>query len=38
LSEREFLMAGLALYAGEGAKEDGDLIFTNIDPVMVRFF
>lgn len=37
LSEREFLVAGLALYAGEGAKRDGDLIFTNTDPMM-RFF
>jgi transcriptional regulator with XRE-family HTH domain len=38
LSDREFLVAGLALYAGEGAKRDGDLIFTNTDPVMMRFF
>jgi transcriptional regulator with XRE-family HTH domain len=38
LSEREFLVAGLALYAGEGAKRDADLIFTNTDPAMMRFF
>ena len=32
LTEREFLMLGLALYAGEGAKTDGDLRFANSDP------
>ncbi len=38
LSEREFLMAGIALYAGEGAKGDGYVKFANSDPRMVAFF
>jgi transcriptional regulator with XRE-family HTH domain len=38
LSEREFLMAGTALYAGEGAKRDGSVRFANSDPRMVAFF
>ena len=38
LSEREFLVAGVALYAGEGAKGDGRLRFVNSDPRMVMFF
>jgi hypothetical protein len=38
LSEREFLVAGVALYAGEGSKRDGALRFTNSDPRMVVFF
>lgn len=38
LSEREFLMAGLALYAGEGSKGDGKIVFANTDPALVRFF
>jgi len=38
LSEREFLMAGVALYAGEGAKRDGQVRFANSDPRMVAFF
>lgn len=38
LSDREFLVAGAALYAGEGAKRDGDLVFTNSDPRLVGFF
>jgi transcriptional regulator with XRE-family HTH domain len=38
LSEREFLIAGVALYAGEGAKRDGTLRFANSDPRMVFFF
>jgi Homeodomain-like domain-containing protein len=38
LSEREFLVAGVALYAGEGAKRDGRVRFTNSDPRMVVFF
>jgi len=32
LSEREFLVAGVALYAGEGAKGDGGVQFANSDP------
>lgn len=38
LSEREFLMAGIAIYAGEGAKRDGEVKLTNTDPRIVRFF
>jgi hypothetical protein len=38
LSEREFLVAGVALYAGEGAKRDGSVVFANSDPRMVAFF
>jgi hypothetical protein len=38
LSEREFLMAGVALYAGEGTKGDGSVHFANNDPRMVVFF
>jgi hypothetical protein len=38
LSEREFLMAGVALYAGEGSKRDGAVRFANSDPRMVVFF
>lgn len=35
LSDRDLLIAGTALYAGEGAKGDGALIFANSDPRMV---
>jgi hypothetical protein len=38
LSEREFLVAGAALYAGEGAKRDGAIRFANTDPRMMVFF
>jgi Helix-turn-helix domain len=38
LSEREFLVAGIALYAGEGSKRDGEVRFSNSDPRMVAFF
>jgi hypothetical protein len=38
LSEREFLVAGVALYAGEGSKGDGGLRFANSDPRMIVFF
>jgi transcriptional regulator with XRE-family HTH domain len=38
LSEREFLVAGTALYAAEGAKRDGSLRFANTDPRMILFF
>ncbi len=38
LSDREFLVAGAALYAGEGAKRDGEVRFTNTDERMVRLF
>jgi hypothetical protein len=38
LSEREFLIAGVALYAGEGSKGDGNVRFANSDPRMIVFF
>ncbi len=38
LTEREFLMAGAALYAGEGSKTDGSVKFTNSDPRMISTF
>lgn len=38
LSEREFLVAGAALYAGEGTKRDGHVGFANADPRMIRLF
>jgi transcriptional regulator with XRE-family HTH domain len=38
LSEREFLVAGAALYAGEGTKGDGAVGFANSDPRMMAFF
>ncbi|HYJ71182.1 MAG TPA: hypothetical protein VE265_01760 [Actinomycetota bacterium] len=38
LSEREFLVAGVALYAGEGAKRDGAVKFANTDPRMIAFY
>lgn len=38
LSDDAFFVAGVALYAGEGAKTDGLVKFSNSDPEMVRFF
>ena len=38
LTEREFLVAGLALYAGEGAKRDGSVRLTNTNPSLIRYF
>lgn len=38
LNEREFLMLGIALYAGEGGKTDGSVRFANSDPRMIRSF
>ena len=38
LSEREFLVAGAALYAGEGAKRDGMVVFTKSDPALMVTF
>ena len=38
LSEREFLVAGVALYAGEGSKTDGAVKFANSDPRMIFFY
>jgi hypothetical protein len=38
LSEKEFLAAGVALYAGEGSKTGGQVKFANTDPAMIAFF
>jgi hypothetical protein len=38
LTEREFLFAGAALYAGEGAKADKTVMFANSDPALIAFF
>lgn len=38
LSERDLLLVGTALYAGEGSKRDGAVHFANTDPRMVRLF
>lgn len=38
VSERDLLMFALALYAGEGSKRDGSVVFANSDPVLVLVF
>src|SRR5580765_5351183 len=38
LSDEAFFAAGVALYAGEGAKRDGHVLFANTDVAMVSFF
>lgn len=38
LTEREFLVAGAMLYAGEGGKGDGKVKLTNTDPRLVEIF
>jgi hypothetical protein len=38
LSDEAFLVAGVALYAGEGSKTDGAVKFANTDPKMIAFF
>jgi len=38
LTEREFLVLGLALYAGEGGKTNGAVRFANSDPRMILTF
>jgi transcriptional regulator with XRE-family HTH domain len=38
LSDREFLAAGATLYAGEGAKGDGDVKVANTNPHIIAFF
>jgi hypothetical protein len=38
LGEAAFLAAGVALYAGEGSKSEGKVLFANTDPGMVEFF
>lgn len=38
LSDRDLLIAGTALYAGEGSKRDGKVGFANTNPAMMRLF
>ncbi len=38
LSDRDLLIAGTALYAGEGAKGDGKVSLANSDPRMISLF
>jgi transcriptional regulator with XRE-family HTH domain len=38
IDERAFLAAGIALYAGEGSKTDGEVRFANTDAAMVSFY
>ena len=38
LSDRDLLIAGTALYAGEGGKTEGSVTFTNSDPRMIALF
>ena len=38
LSERDLLVAGAALYAGEGAKSGGSVRFANCDPLLHAMF
>src|SRR3954469_19727407 len=38
MTDREFLVAGAALYAGEGSKTDGAVKFANSDARMIAFF
>jgi transcriptional regulator with XRE-family HTH domain len=38
LSDRDLLIAGIALYAGEGSKTPGEIRFANSDPRMICLF
>ena len=38
LTEREFLMAGLGLYAGDGAKGGNSVRFANSNPALISLF
>jgi hypothetical protein len=38
LDDQAFLAAGAALYAGEGSKNEGKVLFANTDAAMVAFF
>ena len=38
LDDQAFLAAGVALYAGEGSKTDGDLSMANSNPELIKFF
>lgn len=37
LSKRDLFLAGIALYAGEGYKNDGKGGFANSDPILIKF-
>ncbi|MCF7865380.1 MAG: hypothetical protein K9M11_02650 [Candidatus Pacebacteria bacterium] len=37
LAEREFFIAGVALYWAEGSKKDSGVAFSNSDPKMIQF-
>lgn len=37
-TDREFLLAGLGLHAGDGSKTDGGVRFANSDPRLVAFY
>lgn len=37
ISDREFLIAGIALYWGEGSRKSNEFSFCNSDPKMVKF-
>ena len=38
MTQRDLSMYALALYAGEGSKRDGSVVFANSDPVLMRLF
>jgi len=38
VDERDLLMYALALYAGEGTKREGSLVFANSDPRLIMVF
>jgi hypothetical protein len=38
VTDRDLLVFALALYAGEGGKSEGAVIFANSDPVLIRVF
>ena len=38
MSERDLLIAGIALYAGEGAKTSSGVILANTDPALISLF
>jgi transcriptional regulator with XRE-family HTH domain len=38
MSEREFLLAGVGLYAGDGSKSGNEVAFSNSNPELIRFF
>jgi hypothetical protein len=38
LTDRDLLVSGTALYAAEGSKTDGSVVFPNSDPRMIAFF